>query len=212
VTRTMSRERKVKRLKGINLLHPPLMTNMLGSWNLSEEQFHAHFVAVITIVLQYAGSKRYTEKRSWRQGVRQDKMMQHCRSRRICVKIQRNQDKSLEKSNGDSAQSGQGFIEFIRAKNTCSHCQRNGHCEDSCWKLHPGLRRSTKLEGPEQKRRRRMLQKSRRRMLLKSRRRTLQRSRGTTAKIHWQEMGHRLELGRFYALYVNISSSQCQSH
>jgi hypothetical protein len=85
-----------------------------------------------------------------------------------------------EKSNGDSTQSGQGFIKFIRARNYCSHCQRNGHCEDSCWKLHPELRCSKKPERVEE----RMLQKRRKRMLQKRRRRMLQKSRRTTAKLH----------------------------
>jgi hypothetical protein len=57
----------------------------------------------------------------------------------------------LEKSKGDSTQSGHDSIKFLRARNTCSHCQKRGHCEDSCWRLHPELRRSTKPEGPEQK-------------------------------------------------------------
>jgi hypothetical protein len=56
-----------------------------------------------------------------------------------------------EKSKGDSAQSGHDSIKFLRARNTCSHCQKNGHCEDNCWKLHSGLRCSTKPVGPEQK-------------------------------------------------------------
>jgi hypothetical protein len=56
-----------------------------------------------------------------------------------------------EKSKGDSTQSGCDSIKFLRARNTCSHCQKSGHCEDSCWRLHPELRRSTKPEGPEQK-------------------------------------------------------------
>jgi hypothetical protein len=86
--------RKVKRLKGINPLHPPLLMSMLESWNLSEEQFHAHFVAAITIMLQTIGNKKYTGKRSWRQEVRQDSMKQHCRSRRICEQSQRSQGRS----------------------------------------------------------------------------------------------------------------------
>ena len=70
----MSHEINVKRSKGINLLHPPLLKNMLGSWNLSKEQFHTHFVAIITIMLQYDrrksiwkedhGDKEYAKTRS----------------------------------------------------------------------------------------------------------------------------------------------------
>jgi len=64
MTRTVSHGGKVKRLKGINPLDPLLLMNMLESWNLSEEQFHAHFVAAITIMLQSAGNKKYMGKRS----------------------------------------------------------------------------------------------------------------------------------------------------
>jgi hypothetical protein len=170
---------------------------------LIRRKFHAHFVAVITIVLQYAGNKKYMEKRSWRQEVRQDKMMQHCRSRRICEQIQCNQDKSQRNPRGIRLSQGKDSIKFLRARNTCSHCQKNGHCEDSCWKLHPELRRSTKPEGPEQKKDVAKEQKEREEGCCKRKQRMLQRSRGMTATLRWQEMGHRLELGRFYALYVN---------
>ena len=57
----------------------------------------------------------------------------------------------LEKSKGDSTQSGRDSIKFLRARNTCSHCQKSEHCEDSCWKMHLELRRSTKPKGLEQK-------------------------------------------------------------
>jgi hypothetical protein len=54
----------------------------------------------------------------------------------------------LEKSKGDSTQSRRNSIKFIQSRNTCSHCQKSEHCEDSCWRLHPELRCSTKPEGP----------------------------------------------------------------
>ena len=58
--------------------------------------------------------------------------------------------KESEKSKGDSTRTGRDSIKFLRARNTFSHCQKNRHCEDSCWKLHPELRCSTNPEGHEQ--------------------------------------------------------------
>ena len=59
--------------------------------------------------------------------------------------------KESEKSKGDSNRTGHDSIKFLRERNTFSHCQKRGHCEDSCWKMHLELRCSTNPEGPKQK-------------------------------------------------------------
>ena len=78
---------------------------------------------------------------------RRDDVTLQVKKKLLAKSVQSRQESG--KSMGDSTQSRHDSIKFLRARNTFSHCQKRGHCEDSYWRLHPELRHSTKPEGLE---------------------------------------------------------------